>query len=302
MPTPRRFIPSTAALAAFDAAARLGSFSEAARELALTQSAISKQIRTLEESLSTDLFIRERQTVRLTAVGERYAREIGDALRIIGQASLNLRANALGGTLDLAILPTFGTRWLAPRLPAFLSAHPGITINLTTRLKPFDFSAERLDAAIHFGLPDWPNTETAFLMRETVLPVASPAFVARYDLRDARVLLDVPRIHLASRPNAWRRWFEKQGITDADTTDGMVLDQFATTAQAAMHDLGVALLPTFLFVHELSEGLLVPAPDLPMENAEAYHLAWPRSRADYPVLKAFRRWLVDEAHREYDAG
>jgi LysR family glycine cleavage system transcriptional activator len=301
MPTPRRFIPSTAALAAFEAAARLGSFSEAARELALTQSAISKQIRTLEDALSTDLFIRERQTVRLTAIGERYAREIGEALRIISQASLNLRANALGGTLDLAILPTFGTRWLAPRLPVFLAAHPGITINLTTRLKPFDFSAERLDAAIHFGLPDWPGAETAFLMRETVLPVASPAFAGRYDLSDPLSLLDVPRIHLASRPDAWRRWFEKQGVADADPSGGMVLDQFATAAQAAVHGLGIALLPTFLVIREMTEGLLVPAPDRPIESAEAYHLAWPRSRADYPVLKAFRRWLVDEAHREYEA-
>lgn len=297
MPTPRRFLPSTAALAAFESAARLASFSHAARELALTQSAVSKQIRTLEESLGVDLFVRERQTVRLTAAGEAYAREIADALQIISRASLNLRANPLGGILNLAILPTFGTRWLAPRLPAFLSANPGVTINLTTRLKPFDFAGERLDAAIHFGLPNWPGTEARFLMRETVLPVTSPDFAAAHGLDEPAKLATVPLIHLATRPDAWARWFMENGSGEIETDGGMMLDQFATAAQAATHGLGVALLPTFLIERELAEGILVGAPDRPMESRESYHVVWPRGRGNYPVLASFRDWLAEEARR-----
>lgn len=132
----RRFLPSLALLSAFEAAARTGSVTAAARELSLTQSAVSRQIKALEEQLKVELFVRERQTIHLTAAGEAYACEVREALLKISTASLNLRANLGGGTLNLAILPTFGTRWLAPRLPTFLASNPGITINLATRLYP----------------------------------------------------------------------------------------------------------------------------------------------------------------------
>lgn len=126
----RRFLPSTALLAAFEATARTGSVTLAAKELSLTQSAVSRQIKLLEEQLEVELFTRERQSVRLTIAGNAYAREIREALRKISTASFNLRANPRGGTLNLAILPTFGTRWLAPRLPKFLAQNPGITVSV----------------------------------------------------------------------------------------------------------------------------------------------------------------------------
>ena len=153
MRSSRRFLPSLSLLSAFEAAARIGSITAAARELSLTQSAVSRQVKELEEQLKVELFHRERQTIRLTVGGEAYAREIRDALRKISSASMNLRANPMGGTLTLSILPTFGTRWLAPRLPKFLSCNPGVTINLVTRLSYFDFRSEPIDAAIHFGRP-----------------------------------------------------------------------------------------------------------------------------------------------------
>ena len=152
---PRRFLPSLPLLSAFEAAARTGSITAAAKELSLTQGAVSRQVKALEEQLEVELFHRERQTIRLTVGGDAYAREIRDALRKISNASLNLRANPFGGTLTLAILPTFGTRWLAPRLPKFITGNPGITINLVTRLSQFDFRLEPVDAAIHFGRPEW---------------------------------------------------------------------------------------------------------------------------------------------------
>ena len=127
MLAPRRFLPSISLLSAFEAAARTQSFTEAARELDLTQSAVSRQIMALEGQLGVELFIRDKKRVHLTLAGERYATEIRNALKSIASASLALKANPEGGTLNLAILPTFGTRWLAPRLPDFLSKHPGVT-------------------------------------------------------------------------------------------------------------------------------------------------------------------------------
>lgn len=291
---PRRFLPPMTVLAAFEAAARRHSFTAAAEELNLTQSAVSRQIRSLEDTLGADLFVRERQTVRLTAAGETYAQEIRRALQLIATATLGFRANPQGGTLNLAILPTFGTRWLAPRLPKFLAVHPGVTINLTTRLAPFDFKVDQLDAAIHFGAPEWPGAQLDFLMKETVLPACSPAIRSQYKLKKPQDLLRAPLVHLVSRPDAWERWLQAAGVA-FDEVHGMLVDQFAVATQAAVAGMGVALLPTFLIEAELSRGDLVPAVDRPMESAGSYYLAWPIAREGYPPLQAFRRWIAAEA-------
>ncbi|MCM2292650.1 LysR family transcriptional regulator [Allorhizobium sp. BGMRC 0089] len=297
MQPPRRFLPSLNLLSAFEAAARTGSVTAAARELNLTQSAVSRQIRALEEQLGVALFHRERQTIRLSPGGEAYARDIRDALRMISTASLTLKANPLGGTLTLAILPTFGTRWLAPRLPAFLKQHPGITLNLVTKMSYFDFRLEPVDAAIHFGPPVWQGAELALLRGETVVPACSPGLRDLYAFRQAEDLRKAPLLHLATRPDAWERWLTGHGA-DAESVRGMLFDQFATAAQAAMAGLGVALLPEFLIEEELASGRLVKALDRPMKSAESYFLVWPRDRATYPPLQAFRDWLLEETAPE----
>ncbi|MGE8522014.1 MAG: LysR family transcriptional regulator [Alcaligenes faecalis] len=297
MSIPKRFLPPMHVLIAFEAAARLGSFTAAAGELNLTQSAVSRQIRLLEEILGAELFVRERQTVRLTQAGSTYAQELSDALRRIANATLGFKANPHGGTLNLAILPTFGTRWLAPRLPEFVAAYPGITINLLTRLQPFDFQMENVDAAIHYGLPDWPGANLDFLMSETVVPACSSALREHYQFQTAADLLKAPLLHLVSRPDAWKRWFNANGVENVHI-HGMLLDQFALITQAAISNLGIALLPTFLFKQELSRGDLVLALDSPCLNTEAYYLACPTGRCDYPPLIAFRQWLQAEITRE----
>jgi len=290
---PRRFLPSTSLLMAFDAAARAQSFTKAANELNLTQSAISRQIKALEAQLGIALFIRERQRVKLTIAGARYALEVREALGKIANASMMLKINPGSGTLDLAILPTFGTRWLAPRLASFLKQSPGVTINFSTRLKPFDFSIERFDAAIHFGQRSWPGAQMEFLLNETIVPACSPRFLAEHKLASPDQLRSLPLIHLSSRPDAWERWFKHHDIC-AGKIGGMVFDQFATAAQAAHHGLGVALLPEFLIKREFSDGELVPAINLPLKSQDAYYLAWPRQRANYPPLAAFRKWIISE--------
>lgn len=302
MTFPRRFLPQTSLLLAFEAAARHQSITAAARELSLTQSAVSRQIRALEETLGAELFHRERQTVALTLAGEAYAREIREALKRISSATLAFRANPSGGSLNIAILPTFGTRWLAPRLPRFISTHPGITINLLTRLAPFDFSFDTVDAAIHFGLPDWSGAELELLMRETVVPACSPVLREARRFGEPADLLSAPLLHLSSRPDAWERWFAAMKV-DIPEVHGMLLDQFALVAQAAAAGLGIALLPEFLIQDELNRGDLVPALDIPTsaDSMEGYYLAWPSSRAGYPPLEQFRSWLAAEARAFTDA-
>lgn len=293
MQAPRRFLPSISLLSAFEAAARTGSVTQAARELSLTQSAVSRQIKVLEGQLGVELFHREKQTIRLTYGGQIYAREVRDALQRISNASLNLRANPAGGALTLAILPTFGTRWLAPRLPRFMARHPEVSLNLLTRMTQFDFRQDGMDAAIHFGTPDWPGARMALLFGETVQPLCSPDVLKAYRFKTARDLRQAPLLHLTSRPDAWERWMRQHGGDDI-AIQGMLFDQFATLSQAAMSGLGVALLPGFLFEPEIAAGQLVPALPLDMTPPEAYYLCWPHERDDFGPLCKFRDWLLQE--------
>jgi DNA-binding transcriptional LysR family regulator len=293
---PRRFLPSLSLLAAFEAASRTGSVTAAAKELGLTQSAVSRQILALEEQLGAALFVRERQTIRLTLAGDGYAREIREALRRISSASLNLRANPYGGTLNLAVLPTFGTRWLVPKLQDFLDSHPGISVNLVTRLSPFDFRLDSIDAAIHYGLPHWPGAELTFLMHEVVVPACSPAFKIKHGLDKPIDLLNVPLLHLTTRPDAWEKWFRDKDVI-FDNIHGMLFDQFTMAAEAACVGLGAALLPAFLIGEELKNGALVPAVPGESDSTDAYYLASASDRSDYPPLRAFRRWIVSQAEK-----
>jgi DNA-binding transcriptional LysR family regulator len=298
MAIPRRFLPPTAVLCAFEASARLQSFTAAAAELHLTQSAVSRQVRALEDLLGSQLFLRERQTVRLTTAGAAYAQEIREALDRISKATLGLRVNPRGGTLNLAVLPTFGTRWLAPRLARFFVEHPGVTVNLTTRLEPFDFRTEGLDAAVHFGPPVWPGAELEPLMPESVVPACSPAFKRRHKLARPSDLLGVPLVHVSSRPQAWHEWFKAKGVATQNLS-GMFVDQFAMAAQAAIAELGIALLPRFLMEPEFaSHALLEAIPRGTVESTSRYYLAWPSDRSNYPPLLTFSDWL----RREVAAG
>ncbi len=290
----RRLLPSTSMLAAFDAASRTGSFTVAARELNLTQGAISKQISALEEQLDVVLFKRSHQSVVLTETGKAYAQDIQSALEIIRSASLRTMTAPRGGVLNLAVLPTFGTRWLMPRLPSFLKENPNITINFTTKLSPFDFRMEDLHAAIHYGTADWPNTVSTYLMGEEVVPVCSPSFLHDNSLSSANDLISAPLLHISSRPNAWPDWFTAQGFSE-QRCEGMYFEQFITAARASVAGLGIALLPKFLVENELEREELVLVINQPMKSDCGYFLVTPSTNSDYAPVALFREWLLRQA-------
>lgn len=293
MVAPRRFLPSISLLSAFEAAARTENFTAAAEELSLTQGAVSRQIQALEEQLGVPLFRRERKRVHLTAAGQAYAREIREALKMIARASLTVQSNPEGGTLNLAILPTFGTRWLAPRLNEFLAANPGVSVNLSTRILPFDLNAEHFDAAIQYGPGTVADTENIKLLEEALIPVAAPNLKDRLNIKSPADVASAPLLHIETRPKAWQLWFDEQGIT-ATPGGGMLFDQFSTIAQAAVHGVGFALLPRFLIEQELTEGRLTIAFDRPLYGIGGYYLVWPKDKRDYPPLVHFRDWIIEE--------
>lgn len=296
MVTPRRLLPSIASLRAIEALDRLGSATAAADELALSQSAVSRQLQTLEEQLGIALILRQGRGMVLTPAARDYAATIRQALQQISQASMKLTVNPAGGTLDLAILPTFGMRWLVPRLADFARLHPEVTINLSTRLKPFNFATEPFDAAIHFGAPDWPLTHHLRLRAERVIAVCTPG-VLPAPLGAAQELLRLPLLHIDTRPDAWPAWFAAHGVEAANIT-GTVHDQFSTITQAALHGLGVALLPDYLAEQDLATGKLIRAWGGPTEANGAYYLVWPQEKSTDPALAKFRDWLALQGEDE----
>lgn len=289
----RRYLPPLTWLSAFEAVARLGSVTAAATELDLTQGAVSRQIQKLEARVGQSLFHRSRKRMELTPPGRAYAEDVRAAVSRIANATLSLQSNPRGGALNLAILPAFGAYWLAPRLPAFMAAHPGVTVNLTTRTAPFDMAAEGIHAAIHFGRRDWPGAAFLKLMEEESVAVAAPALLAGHAAETPAEIAALPRLQLASRKGAWRRWFMSKGHTEPDRVMAR-FDQFATMIEAAKQGLGAALVPRFLIAEDLAAGRLVALPDHGPHVFGAYYLVWPAPQADYPPLAALRSWLSDQ--------
>ena len=296
MKTSQRFLPSISLLNAFESVARTGGVSAAARELSLTQGAVSRLIQKLEAQLEVPLFHRANRRMELTAAGKAYAPEVRKALEIIIEASLSLRTNSGGGTLRLAILPTMGTRWLAPLLPEFLELHSGVTLNLTTKLEPFEFAQEQQDAAVHFGATDWEGTDHLKLFDEELVVVAAPKLLEGSTLDTPQDTLKFPLLHLKSRPQAWDIWMQHHSIAHASSAslNGMMIDQFATLTQVAVQGVGLALLPRFLINRELDNRSLLNVFETTFSIPEigAYYLVWPKTRGDYPPLNAFREWLA----------
>lgn len=292
----RQLLPPMNHLLAFEAAARHASISRAAEERHLTQSALSRQIASLEASLGITLFHRVRQRIVLTDAGRLYAAELRQALEAMSAATHKIMSlSGAQAVLNIAVLPTFGTRWLIPRLPGFAEAHPEVTINFAARSQPFDFAQEPFDLAIHFGPPVWPQASCLELMSEALIPVCSPAFKQRHTLKERADLAHCRLLQQVTRPTQWADWFEQAGIEAPRAHQGPHFEQFAMVVEAAVAGLGVALVPQVLVEAELADGRLLALDEHHGPAGQAYHLVVPHSRAGTALVEAFSAWLVAEA-------
>lgn len=290
----RKKIPSTTALLAFEAAARHESFTRAAEELALTQSAVCRQITTLEDFLGVPLFRRTRRGVQLTEAGQSYSRQIGPRLDAIEHDTLAVMAHrGAASVLELAVVPTFATRWLLPRLADFQQKHPDVVVNMNTQTRPFLFDQTQFDAAIYFGDAGWPGTEAHYLMHEYPVPVCSPDLPGACPTMSPEDIARLPLLQQTTRPYAWRQWFNASGIRPPHDMAGMRLELFSMLAQAAIERLGIALIPPFLIQQELANGSLISPCPQSMPSSRAYYLIMPERKAERPALTAFREWLVE---------
>ena len=289
----RSLIPDIAVLQAFESAARHGNFTRAAEELHLTQSAISRQINDLERQTGLLLFERIRKRVVLSQAGKKL---LPDVRRLLAQSEeLMIRAVSSASAaeaLSIATLPTFGARWLIPRLPRFFAGRPGVALSVESRSEPFDFEEAGFDLAFHYGQPSWAKAECTYLFGEDVLPVASPRLIAALGMQSPNDLADAPLIHLATRPHLWAQWMEKHAPGMESHYRGSRFDQFSMIIAAAIGGMGVALLPTYLIEEELQAGKLAAVFDVALSTENAYYLVTPEGRRGNEAASAFRQWLI----------
>lgn len=289
-----RRLPPLNALRAFEAAARHLSFSRAADELSLTPSAISHQIKGLEDLLGVKLFERRQRRVMLTSAGGRYYPAMRQAFDQMNAATEDLRAEDTAGPLTVNVLPTFAMRWLVPQLSAFQKRHPEIEVRMTTNVEAIDFNRVEADAAIRYGVGGWPGLTAKLLLREEIVPVCSPSLLeGRPRLKTPADLVHYPLLHDVNRPDTWRQWLTAVGEDTVDPDRGLKLDTTNLAVQGAIQGLGIVPVNPSLVRPELDAGTLIEPLDFHLSVKGGYYLVYPVGRENRPRLKAFETWLTE---------
>jgi DNA-binding transcriptional LysR family regulator len=282
-------------LQCFEAVTRHLSFTRAAEELNLTQSAVSKQVAQLEELLQHLLFRRVRRRLQLTPAGDLYLVEVRKILTQIEMSTHTLRS--YGGeteVLRVSTPSTFGARWLVPRLKGWGIRHPHIHLDLCNEQQGDDLLQGRSDLAFYFGQGSRPGTESLKLFGEELVAVCAPASLPSTALTDPTQLTDMVLLQNASRPQAWHEWFEHQGFCTDHSYHGPRFDTFYMCIRAAQVGCGVALLPRFLVEEELADGKLVIAWQHLMPSRDSYYLAYPEHSAGVPKVREFVSWMMEQ--------
>jgi LysR family transcriptional regulator, glycine cleavage system transcriptional activator len=287
-----RRLPPLNAIKTFEAAARLGSFSQAANELNVTHGAVSRQIRTLEDWLGAPLFRRTSRNALPTQAGSELLAEVGPALDRLAEATRRVRSLSLAqGTLAVSSIPTFSMRWLIPRLSEFQQEHPGVELRIVNSSSSAERFRMEADAVISgpASQPGWVGTR---FMGEALLPLLSPELMARCPLSAPGDLERHVLLHAATRRRAWMRWFAAAGIPDLKPAGEQHFEHFYFAIQAALGGLGVVMAPLALVRDELRDGRLVNPLGEPALHTRGYFLHVPAAGHDAPAIVALRRWLI----------
>jgi LysR family glycine cleavage system transcriptional activator len=290
----RRRLPVLSSLRAFEAAGRHLSFSRAADELLITQSAVSHHVRKLEEELGVSLFSRHARSVALTPEGKRYLASLTHAFDLMAAATEEIRASERR-TLRVSLLASFATHWLIPRLSGFTAAHPDIDLVLEPSIRPADLSVDPIDAAIRYGRGGWHGAQSQPFLGEQIFPVCSPALLeGGASLRRPQDLLGQTLLFSFSKdPFEWQAWSELAGV-DVTQARHVMLHDYNIVLQAAVDGQGVAMGRRNLIADHLRKGTLVELfPDLRVAGGIGYWVVMPE--AAKPQARAFAQWLLGEA-------
>lgn len=297
-----RRLPPLNALRSFEAAARHLSFTRAAAELNVTQTAISHQIKALEEHLGLSLFRRLNRALMLTEDGQTLFPAVRDALDGLADAAARLRARETAGTLTVSTLPSFAVKWLVPRMSHFQDRNPGIDLRISAKEHLVDFARDGIDISIRFGVGKWPGVRAEWLADEAIAPVCSPALLPDLprpgDLARS-TLLHEEMVPLRDFPG-WETWLSAVGVGGIDAARGPRFSHTHLMLQAAMDGRGVAMAPLLIAADDLLARRLAEPFSFRLATGFSYYLVYPPATADRPKIGAFREWITEEMgqHRQ----
>jgi LysR family transcriptional regulator, glycine cleavage system transcriptional activator len=287
-------LPSLNGLRAFEAAARHLSFTRAADELSVTQTAISHQIRRLEEQLGLKLFVRRNRALALTREAESYLPAVRAAFEDLRRATQRLKRPQRDGLLTLSTLASLAAKWLLPRVVAFQEAHPGLEVRVSASTHLVDFQREEIDMAVRYGRGDWPGLRAHWLMAEDIFPVCSPALLKGPNpLKRPEDLAHHTLLHATLSREDWQLWLTAAGLpTELAQRRGLTFDQSFMCIEAAIEGLGVALGRSAFVEADIAQGRLVVPFDVVLPAEAGFYIVAPEETADDPKIALFRDWLI----------
>lgn len=293
-------LPSLNGLRAFEAAARHLSFTHAAAELNVTQTAISHQIRRLEEQLGIRLFLRQNRALALTREAQGYLPAVRAAFDDLRRATARLMRPEREGVLTVSTMASLAAKWLVTRVAAFQDAHPGIEVRITTSAHLVDFQREEVDMAVRYGRGSWPGVRAQWLMAEDIFPVCSPALLnGAKPLRRPEDLANHTLLHTTVLREDWQLWLTAAGLpVSLALRRGLSFDQSFMAVQAAIDGLGVALGRSRLVDADIAAGRLVVPFDVVLPADAGYYIVAPEETADTAKIALFRDWLVGSVASE----
>jgi len=288
-------LPSLNALRAFVVVGRELNLGLAAKELFVTPSALSHQIRSLEEQLGRKLFIRSRGGLSLNQDGEALLPAMTAAFAQMSHALIEFQAAPSSSALTVSMLSTFAMRWFIPRLHRFQRQHPDIEVRISTSIELVDFATDDVDYAIRSGQGEWPDTQALRLLEERFSPVCSPSLISPENPLDQPAdLSQHTLLHSKMRPHDWQQWLLAEGIKDAGSGHDLEFETRNFTIAAAIRGLGVAIIDPLLVEEELKDGRLIQPFSQSLPTSSAYFLVWAKDRKETARQKAFRTWLLSE--------
>lgn len=300
METLRSLLPSINSLVVFEAAGRLGSFTSAARELRMTQAAVSYAVHRLEEHLGTALFLREHRRVRLSEAGARFHADVSIGLQHIQRSAQDLRAVAAGGHVTLSCSTAFAAFWMVPRMAQLRADLPEIDLRIQTADRDLDLVGEGIPLAIRGGDPaEWPHYHCAPLASEEIYPVCAPSYLSRHAAPTRpEDLLAHALIHLEEpyrSATTWYDWFASLGIGERRVPKGLQVNDYVLAIQAVLEGQGVALGWRHLVEDMVKRGVLVRVTDYSQTTEKAFHVIWPKEVQLSRQAEAVREWLLAQA-------
>jgi len=260
----------------------------------VTPSAISHQVKSLEEFLEVELFLRQTRRIELTSAGKAYLKTVQKALNDIERATQKLIATHGSGELNLAVASAFLHRWLLPRIGRFYDQSPNVELEISASTGLIDFAHSDTDMAVYFGDGNWDDVECHFLKRSALIPVCKPDLLVKHEIHTPEDITHHTLLHVIKRPEEWRDWFAAAGTEMVERRKGLYLSSGLLTAQAAARGLGVALTDVSLVSEEIQSGQLVAPLDIPLELPKSFYLVYRKNRPMTLAMRQFKDWLMDE--------